>query len=300
MSGIWPGNTQCVAMLTFDVDGVASWLRRNPDFRFHPSLMSMAEYGPSVATPRILDLLDVHSIKASFYIPGYVAETHGDLVKEIVRRGHEVGHHGYLHESPASLSLREEQSVLEKGSDILTRLTGQAPQGYRAPGWELSERSIELLASHGFLYDSSLMGDDAPYILNRDTPQRLVEIPVHWLLDDAPYFVYAPAANRLGPMRTPEEVYSAWAAEFEGLYRYGRAFTLTMHPQHIGRPGRLQMLERLIRHIRSFPNAEFMRAVDVARIWQQRNSPTPGPAPTPPLPSSSSSAAPAERPSGTV
>jgi len=297
MSGIWPGNTQCVAMLTFDVDGVSSWLRRNPDFRFHPSLMSMAEYGPSVATPRILDLLDSYSVKASFYIPGYVAETHADLVKEIVRRGHEVGHHGYLHESPASLSPREELSVLEKGCDILTRLTGQAPQGYRAPGWELSERSIDLLASHNFLYDSSLMGDDAPYILKGDTPQRMVEIPVHWLLDDAPYFVYAPAANRLGPMRTPEEVYSAWVAEFEGLYRYGRAFTLTMHPQHIGRPGRLQMLERLIRHIRSFPQAEFMRAVDVARQWKEGHSQAPGAAAAP---STGLSPAAAERPSVTV
>jgi peptidoglycan/xylan/chitin deacetylase (PgdA/CDA1 family) len=286
MSGIWPGNTQCVAMLTFDVDGVSSWLRRNPDFRSHPSLMSMAEYGPSIATPRILDLLDSYSIKASFYVPGYVAETHAELVKEIARRGHEVGHHGYLHESPAALSAREEQSVLEKGTDILTRLTGQKPLGYRAPGWELSERSIELLSAHGFLYDSSLMGDDAPYVLQGDTPHRLVEIPVHWLLDDAPYFVYAPAANRLGPMRTPDEVYSAWAAEFEGLYRYGRAFTLTMHPQHIGRPGRLQMLERLIRHIHSFPHVEFMRAVDVAQLWS-RGTGTPGvaasvaPAPAP-------------------
>ncbi|HLF05246.1 MAG TPA: hypothetical protein VI855_08530, partial [Dehalococcoidia bacterium] len=154
-----------------------------------------------------------------------------------------------------------------------------------------------LLASHNFLYDSSLMGDDAPYILKGDTPQRMVEIPVHWLLDDAPYFVYAPAANRLGPMRTPEEVYSAWVAEFEGLYRYGRAFTLTMHPQHIGRPGRLQMLERLIRHIRSFPQAEFMRAVDVARQWKERHSQAPGAAAAP---STGLSPAAAERPSGTV
>ncbi len=293
MSGIWPGNTKCVAMLTFDVDGVSSWLRRNPDFRFHPSLMSMAEYGPSIATPRILDLLDTYSIKASFYVPGYVAETHADLVKEIVRRGHEVGHHGYLHESPASLSLREEQSVLEKGSDVLTRLTGQKPLGYRAPGWELSERSIELLSAHGFLYDSSLMGDDAPYILQRDTPHPLVEIPVHWLLDDAPHFVYAPAANRLGPMRTPDEVYNTWSSEFEGLYRYGRAFTLTMHPQHIGRPGRLLLLERLIRYIQGFPQVQFMRAVDVAQMWAKR---APGavaggtPMPAPPAPATVSAA----------
>ena len=83
MSGIWPGDTQCVAMLTFDVDGVSSWIRRNPDFAKLPSLMSMAEYGPSVAMPRILDLLDAHSIQASFYVPGYVAETHVELVEDM-------------------------------------------------------------------------------------------------------------------------------------------------------------------------------------------------------------------------
>ncbi len=113
MSGIWPGDTQCVVMLGFDVDGVSSWLNRNPDYQNLPSLMSMAEYGPSVATPRILDMLDQHSVKASFYVPGYVAETHVDLVKEIARRGHEVGHHGYMHEPPASLSAEEELEVLE-------------------------------------------------------------------------------------------------------------------------------------------------------------------------------------------
>ena len=85
MAGIWPGDTKCVAMLTFDVDGVSSWINRNPDFKNHPSLMSMAEYGPSVATPRILDMLDEQSIKASFYVPGYVAENHVELVKEIAR-----------------------------------------------------------------------------------------------------------------------------------------------------------------------------------------------------------------------
>ncbi len=267
MSGIWPGDTQCVAMLTFDVDGVSSWLRRDPNFANLPSLMSMAEYGPSVATPRILDLLDAHSIKGSFYVPGYVAETHPDLVREIAARGHEVGHHGYMHESPASMSAEEEEEVLEKGVDILKSITGQPPRGYRSPSWELSPVSLDLLASHGFLYDTSLMGDDAPYILNQDQPEKsLIEVPIHWLLDDAPNFVYAPSANRLGPMRNPDEVYRAWSAEFDGLYRYGRAFTLTMHPQYIGRPGRLLMLERLIEYIRSFPNVEFMRVIDVARM----------------------------------
>ncbi len=277
MSGIWPGNTQCVAMLGFDVDGVSSWLNRNPDHANLPSLMSMAEYGPSVATPRILDLLDSHSIKASFYVPGYVAETHVSLVEDIARRGHEVAHHGYMHEPPATLTPEQEEEVLHKGISILKGITGEAPRGYRSPSWELSEKSVELLASHDFLYDSSLMGDDAPYVLKvmpsggvSGTPQRLVEIPIHWLLDDAPNFVYAPTAGRLGPMRNPDEVYGTWVSEFEGLYHYGRAFTLTMHPQYIGRPGRLMMLDRLIRHIRGFPDVEFMRGIDVAEMWANR------------------------------
>ena len=271
MSGIWPGNIQCVAMLTFDVDGVSSWLNRNPDFINHPSLMSMAEYGPSVATPRILDMLDAQGIKSSFYVPGYVAETHVDLVKEIASRGHEVGHHGYMHEPPSSLSPEEEKEVLERGISILKGITGVAPVGYRSPSWELSEHSLEFLASLGFSYDTSLMGDDAPYMVDAPgTGKQLVELPIHWLLDDAPNFVYAPVADRLGPMRNPEEVFGTWAAEFEGLYRYGRSFNLTMHPQYIGRPGRLLILERLIDHIRSFPNVEFMRCQDVAEMWVNR------------------------------
>ena len=268
MAGIWPGETQCVVLLGFDVDGVSSWLNRNPDFKNHPSLMSMAEYGPSVAMPRILDLLDDNSVPASFYIPGYVAETHEDMVREIAKRGHEIAHHGYMHEPPSTLTREQENEVIESGIRILSGITGEKPMGYRSPSWELSEHSLELLTDHGFIYDSSLMGDDAPYIVNSETNGKtIVELPIHWLLDDAPNFVYAPVANRLGPMRNPDEVYGTWAAEFEGLYRYGRAFTLTMHPQYIGRPGRLLMLERLIKHIKTFPNVEFMRAIDVAKLW---------------------------------
>ena len=158
MAGIWPDETQCVAMLGFDVDGVSSWLNRDPNFKNHPSLMSMAEYGPSVATPRILNLLDAHDVPASFYIPGYVAETHPRLVKEIAARGHEVAHHGYMHEPPSTLTREQEDEVLRRGLDILTDLTGERPVGYRSPSWELSEHSLDLLTSHGFVYDSSLMG----------------------------------------------------------------------------------------------------------------------------------------------
>ena len=270
MSGIWPDELRCVVMLGFDVDGVTGAINRNPDTARLPSLMSMREYGPSIGVPRILDLLDVYGIKASFYIPGYVIETHVALVLDIKARGHEIAHHGYMHEPPATLSKEGEEEVLDKGIAIIEGVTGEKPKGYRSPSWELSEHSLSLLAERGFVYDSSLMGDDAPYTVDANGRQ-LVEIPVHWELDDHPYFNFAPSLGATNVMASPEHVFQVWSAGFEGMYHYGRSFVLTMHPFITGRPGRLRMLERLIRYIRQFPGVEFMRAVDVAEMWAERS-----------------------------
>ena len=268
MAGIWPDDIRCVVSLGFDVDGVSGVIVRRPDAARLPSLLSMREYGPSVAMPRILDLLDEHDIKASFFIPGYVAETHPELVREIQRRGHEIGHHGYMHEPPATLSREREEEVLDRGITILRRITGQRPRGYRSPSWELSADSLALLAEREFFYDSSLMGDDAPYFVEAEG-RRMVEIPVHWELDDAPYFAYTPALNWRSLMASPEYVFQVWSAAFEGAHHYGRAFILTLHPFAIGRPGRLRMLDRLIRYMKGFEGVRFMRAVDLAELWEE-------------------------------
>ena len=229
MADIWPGDIRCVAMLTFDVDGVSGLINRFPQAPQHPSLMSLGEFGPRVGTPRILELLDKYNIKASFFIPGYVAEEYPALVRDIVRRGHEVGHHGYMHEPPSTLSPSEEAEVLDKGIDILESLTGERPKGYRSPGWELSQHSLDYLSQRAFLYDSSLMENDVPYFVE-SSHGRLVELPVQWFLDDVPYYVFLPVMGRRGRLPGVEEVYENWAAEFDGAYRFGRAFMLTMHP----------------------------------------------------------------------
>ena len=271
MTGIWPGDTRCVVMLGFDVDGPSAMIRRNPAVAEMPSTLSMGDFGPKVAVPRILELLAKHEVPASFYVPGWVAERHPSTVEAIAQAGHEVAHHGYLHEPPASLTREEEADVLDRGSAILEGLTGQRPVGYRSPSWELSSHSLELLAERGFLYDSSLMGDDAPYLVGGDAGERrLVEIPVHWTLDDAPFWYFNPAIQRTEVMATPGHVFEIWSGAFEELYDRGRAFTLTMHPWITGRAGRLRMLDRLIEHIRGFTSVEFERADDVARGWAER------------------------------
>ena len=268
MSDLWPGDTQCVVTLTFDIDGPSATLRRDPELADHPSVISMGEFGPRVGTPRILDLLDGHGIKATFFVPGWVAERNEELVHEVAERGHEVAHHGYLHEPPSSLGPGEDEGqILDKGSEILARITGEKPQGYRSPSWELSRDSLALLHERGFVYDSSLMGDDIPYFVG-EQDRRIVELPVHWSLDDAPYYTYAPVAARTAPMATPGDVLTAWQWEFDGAYRHGRAFMLTMHPHTTGRFGRLEVLDRLIRHMRPKTGVRFMRCIDLALEWR--------------------------------
>ena len=132
----------------------------------------------------------------------------------------------------------------------------------------MREDSLSLLADRGFAYDSSLMGDDVPYVVHADS-RTLVEVPIHWELDDAPFFSYSPALGQTNVMASPEHVYQVWSAAFEGAHHYGRSFVLTMHPWIIGRPGRLRMLERLIGYIKGFPGVDFTTAAALAGMWEK-------------------------------
>jgi peptidoglycan/xylan/chitin deacetylase (PgdA/CDA1 family) len=263
MSGLWPGDTRCVVVLGFDIDGQAGAIYGFPQTAALPGTMSQREYGPAVGTARILDLLGRYGLHSTFFIPAFVAETHETMVRDIVDRGHEVGHHGYMHEPPASLTRDQEARMLDKSTAVLERITGAAPRGYRSPLWDLSPHSVDLLIERGFLYDSSLFGDDAPYWVESEQG-RMVEIPVHWELDDYPFFEFSPAMGVMPVAASPDQVFEVWSAAFDGLYRLKRTFVLAMHPFVIGRPGRLRMLERLIRYMKGFPGVQFATCEELA------------------------------------
>ena len=265
---MWPDAIQCPVTLTFDLDGRTLPLIRDPEAEERISVLSMSDFGPRRGVWRILDLLEEHRIPASFFVPGYIAERYEDTVREMVRRGHEVGHHGYMHEPPASLTAEQEIEVMDRGLAILEGITGERPRGYRAPSWDLSVRSLDLVADRGFLYDSSMMDDDVPYLLETESGP-LVELPVHWFQDDAAYFWFHRGA---GSMNTPQDVLTAWQWEFDGMYKVGGAFMLTCHPQVSGHMSRVVMLDKLIRHIKSHPDARFMRCSEVATIVSKRDS----------------------------
>jgi peptidoglycan/xylan/chitin deacetylase (PgdA/CDA1 family) len=267
--------------LTFDFDAISVWLH---DFEaLSPSRISRGEFGV-VGAKRILALLDEYGIKATWFVPGHTADTFPVTVAEIAADGHEVGHHGYCHESPLGLGEEREREILRKGIESLRRITGERPAGYRSPSWDLSPFSIDLLLEHGFAYDSSLMANDSqPYWCRTGdqfdtesayrfgTQVPLVEMPITWGLDDWPAFEYVSTPTKVSPgLRAPDYVLQVWAGDFNYMVRHipGGVLTYTMHPQVIGRGHRMLFLERLIQHIRGTPGARFMRLGDYVAEWK--------------------------------
>ncbi len=248
----WPGGATAAVLLTFDVDAESGVLWEFPGAARRLGIMSHQAYGPRAGLPRLLRVLARHGARATFFVPGFTAETHPDVVRSIVEGGHEIGHHGYLHEIVTELSPSDEEAVLERGSEILERLTGTRPRGWRAPMWELNYDTPGLLAVHGFAYDSSLMDADLPYRLRAgpdpDSP-TLVEIPPHWSLDDGEQYAWLPGIWDTGVIEGPDKLLRMWEMDFEATLAEGGCLVLTMHPFLSGRPARAAAFEQLLERI---------------------------------------------------
>jgi peptidoglycan-N-acetylglucosamine deacetylase len=250
---------RCAASFTFDFDAEEAWIADDPANADRPGVLSQGTYGAKVAVPLILDLLREHGVTATFFVPGRVAERHPERVQQIVDAGHELAHHGYTHTSPTSLSPEEEEAELVKGLEIL-RSFGADVTGYRSPAWDFSSSTEALLERHGFAYSSNFMDDLRPY---RRQGKALVEVPIQWILDDAAHFWFD-GATWTKKIATASEVREIWEGEFRGYRRLGGAFVLTMHPQVIGRPYRLEMLDAFIGSVRAHDDVWIATCREVA------------------------------------
>lgn len=251
-------------MLTFDLDAETMWTSRDPKNAERPIIMSQGAYGWKVGTGRILDLLGRYDIKSTFFIPGMVVEQRQALCETILKQGHEIAHHSWSHAWIVGLTPDEEREEMERGIEVIERVSGRKPAGWRSPAAEFSPITLPLLLEKGFSYSSNFFDDDSPYVHVVDgAPSDLVEFPFHWVLDDAPFFQYSITL----PGRTLQSAsvaLEAWCAEFDTLYREDRQFTLAMHPQIIGRGSRLVALEGLIKHALTHSGVWFSRCDQVA------------------------------------
>ncbi len=241
----WPGGARVAVLLSFDVDNETIPLRFG-----EPTVgtLASAQYGARRGLGRIVKLLDANRIPASFFIPSVSLALTPGMADTIKRSGrHEFAVHGWIHELNATLPDSAERALLTKAVAELTALTGVKPTGYRAPSWNFSPNTLSILRDMGFRYESSLMADDSPYeLLQKGQPTGIVELPVEWILDDAPLF-----DPRGQTYMNPRDVARVWIDEFDKAYDEGTMFLLTMHPHVSGHRSRIIALELLIAHIKT-------------------------------------------------
>jgi peptidoglycan/xylan/chitin deacetylase (PgdA/CDA1 family) len=265
--------------LSFDFDATSVWIAGTDN----PAAISRGEFGP-VAIPRILALLERHGARATFFIPGHTALAYPFLVKEIVAAGHEVGHHGWVHENPAEQTADGERDVFRRGLDALERVAGVQPEGYRSPAANFSVNTLDVLHEFGMRYDSSCQGGDYwPYYLrlgdkaSKTEPYvfgeavDLVELPFTWSLDDFPHMEFEVGWST--EQAAPSQVFEIWHGEFEYAHAHapGGFLGICMHPQVIGRGHRIAMLDRLMTAMTDRGGVTFEPLGDYARRWRDAN-----------------------------
>lgn len=278
-----PKNKILVA-LSIDFDAISGWLGTNQHANNSTSDYSSGYFSANVGVPRLLKLfrrLEI-SDKVTWCIPGHSLETFPDQTRDIIASGAEIALHGYAHESASQLTAEQERDVLQKCIELVTKATGTPPKGYRAPLYQLKERTISLLQEHDFLWDSSLAHhDSAPYFLPLDptpvtpikfTPEakakdwmkptpsfltqpksQLVEIPCNWYMEDMTPLQFFPNVPNSAGYVDVRVVERMWMDRFEWLQWEiveGRedmvVYSMVIHPDTSGMAHVIGMVERFL------------------------------------------------------
>ena len=225
-----------ILLLSFDLDVDSAEVLKGED----PVARSRGVFAARRGLLKVLEVLDFFNVKATFFVPGWVAKTYPELIRILMEKGHEIAGHGYMHERLDKLTSEEEIRVFKLMESSIKALTGSKPLGFRAPYWRWSSSTLGILVERGYLYDSSLMDDERPYVIESHG-SKIVELPVDWRLDDWPYLEHYRTL-------TPKQLLDMWIDEIEYAAEVGGYVSLTMHPQCIGRGARIRVLEGVLRH----------------------------------------------------
>lgn len=272
----WPEGRKSAVMFSFDLDGDVIWRNMSADEPNADKLIrarSIGQYGPKRCVDMILDLLEKYGVKATFYVPGFVAEHNQEVIRRIAAAGHEIGNHGYTHERFVEKTVEEQREIIEKTQRIIREITGKEPVGFRTPSGDWHVCTPYILSEMGFSYSSSMRGDDKPYYTILDGEESdLVEIPSKWELDDyvaQAYSVYPAEPAGLDRISCYRNVQDKDIREFRGYYDMGLCISFLMHPQISGAPGRNLVLEEVLKEVTSHEDVWVATGSEIAKYWRK-------------------------------
>jgi polysaccharide deacetylase family protein (PEP-CTERM system associated) len=190
---------------------------------------------------KILDILKAHDTRATFFVLGYLADKHPNLIKMIHELGHEVGSHGYSHSQVFRLTPEQFESEITRTNEAVFKAIGKRPIGFRAPIFSIIKESFwafDILARNGIRYDSSIYptlnyrygvvkANRFRHEVNIDSRHKIVELPVataKFMNINLP--VGGGAYFRVWPYGV-----TRWA--FRQLNKQGRPGVFYMHPWEI-------------------------------------------------------------------
>ena len=247
--------------MSFDTDTEAPLLR---DGNTSVTSLSASNYGSEIGVHRILRMLDRHQVPATFFMTAVDAMLHPEMVEAIRKSGrNEIGVHGWIHEFPPRLAEGEEERLLDKAIDYLTKASGKRPVGYRAPSWAFSANTLDLILKKSFLYDSSLQALDEPYeVASHGKNTGLIELAIDWTLTETPYL------GRDGKMPQPDLLYKLYRDEFDGAYDEHTMFVLTLHPYLSGHRAPMKYLDQFVAYMKAKPGVWFATCAEVAQVFE--------------------------------
>ncbi|KVG57653.1 polysaccharide deacetylase family protein [Burkholderia territorii] len=273
----WPDGARCAVAITVDFNDIHGIQTREPRIVGREKSLSAWRYGATRGVDRLLDAFDAFGVPASWFVPGIVAETHADAVREIAAAGHELGVSGYRCEDFDVLPLAAQIDACRTGRAALADTIGRDVEGFRSFTGNWADGFADWLVAEGFTWSSSWRGDDLPYVHPRGDARadgaRLVELPLHYELDDEPYFEFnlsPPVPTGQPRIAAYRDVLDNWRRDVDGFRRFGLCCVLRLHPEIIGTAGRVDLLRALLAYLRDAGDVWFATGRDIARWWRAR------------------------------
>ncbi|MBQ0961525.1 allantoinase PuuE [Ideonella sp. 4Y11] len=234
----------------------------------HLSMEGIYEYGSRVGVWRLLREFERRGLPLTIFGVSSALARCPEVTQAFVELGHEIACHGWKWIHYQTMPESEEREHLQRGMEIIERLTGERPLGWYT-GRD-SPNTRRLVADHGgFAYDSDYYGDDLPFWLQvKKTDGTLApHLVVPYTLDCNDMRFALPQGFSHG-----EPFFQYLKDAFDVMYAEGderpAMMSIGMHCRLLGRPGRMRALQRFLDHVQSHERVWVTRRIDIAHHWR--------------------------------